>query len=156
MKKSAIISECGKYRYRLERTWDPEAPKLGFIMLNPSTADANEDDPTIRRCIGYAKSLSYGGIIVCNLFAYRATNPKDLLSAENPEGPNNFEHVYQMSQDAHIIILGWGNGGLVKKLKRPGYVELLANIYALKENKDGTPTHPLFLKGDLIPELYFF
>lgn len=96
MIKSAIISECGKYRYSLSRIWDENKANVLFIMLNPSTADGDVDDPTIRRCIGFAKSWGYGGIYVGNLFAYRATDPKELLKVENPIGFENIHHLMDM------------------------------------------------------------
>ena len=85
MIKSAEISPCGLYRYSLTRKWEAWKGTVNFIMLNPSTADAQEDDPTIRRCIGFAKAWGYGGIVVTNLFAYRATNPKELKKS--------FQHI---------------------------------------------------------------
>lgn len=96
MDKGAIISGCGKYRYSLWRTWDKKLPKVMFIMLNPSTADAYEDDPTIRRCINFAKSWGYGGIVVGNLFAYRATNPKKLILIDDPSGSANHHYLTHM------------------------------------------------------------
>ena len=83
---NAVISECGKYRYSLTRIWDESKPKVMFIMLNSSTANANNDDPTIRRCINFAKAWGFGDLYVCNIFAYRATNPQELLKVDNPFG----------------------------------------------------------------------
>ncbi len=84
--KEAVISDCGRYRYRLTRRWG-DGPLLSFIMLNPSTADAEVDDPTIRRCMGFARRDGYGGIVVGNLYAFRTTKPKALFAADNPLGP---------------------------------------------------------------------
>ena len=92
MKSDAVISDCGKYRYRLTRKWGYGRP-CGFIMLNPSTADALHDDPTIRRCVGFAKAWGCGALIVVNLFAVRATSPREMMRADDPVGPENKEHV---------------------------------------------------------------
>lgn len=89
MEKTAIISEDEKYRYQLSRCWDETKPRILFIMLNPSTADANIDDPTIRRVISFAKSWGYGGVYVGNLFAFRSTDPKGLKQIADPVGENN-------------------------------------------------------------------
>jgi hypothetical protein len=154
---SAFISECEKYRYELKRIWNESKPKVLFIMLNPSTADENIDDPTIRRCIGFAKSWNYGGILVGNLFAYRATKPKTLLNVDDPIGKDNLNHLKQMYNESEIIICAWGNGKIIKKLgKKFGndYKPLSCiydKIYYLELSKDGTPKHPLYLKKDLIP-----
>jgi hypothetical protein len=154
---SAFISECGKYRYELRRTWDESRPKVMFIMLNPSTADAEIDDPTIRRCVGFAKSWGYGGILVGNLFAYRATEPKTLLTVNDPIGRENLTHLKVMYNESDTAICAWGNGKLVEKLgKKFGedYKPLsgfLGRIYYLELANDGTPKHPLYLKGDLKP-----
>ena len=113
---TAILSDCGKYRYSLTRNWDSEKPKVLFIMLNPSTADADNDDPTIRRCINFAKYWGYGGLHVCNLFAYRATNPKELLHIDNPLGDQNIYHMKKLANEAEIIVCAWGNRIVLKKL----------------------------------------
>lgn len=93
MIKDAILSEDRKYRYILSRTWDETKPTVLFIGLNPSTADENEDDPTIRRCIIFAKSWGYGGLIMANLFAFRTTNPQGLYSEKNPVGSENDYYI---------------------------------------------------------------
>lgn len=109
MKKGAIISDCETYRYRLWRIWNENAAKIMWIMLNPSTANAEEDDPTIRRCIGFARNWGYGGIYVENLYAYRSTDPKELKTAADPEGPANRDHLISMMNDSEKIICAWGN-----------------------------------------------
>ena len=113
MKKSALISECGNYRYSLSRIWDESLPKLLFIMLNPSTADADNDDPTIRRCIGFAKGWGYGGIVVGNLYAYRSTNPMKLIFeasiGTDIVGPDNDRYLQEMSAQCSEIVFAWGS-----------------------------------------------
>lgn len=154
---SAFISECGQYRYELRRTWDESRPKVMFIMLNPSTADAEIDDPTIRRCVGFAKSWGYGGILVGNLFAYRATEPKTLLTVNDPIGRDNIEHIMELLKECEKVICAWGNGKLVervfKKMNKEykPFAENLKGLYYLELANDGTPKHPLYLKGHLKP-----
>lgn len=149
----ATISACGKYRYKLSRVWDKNLPKVLFIMLNPSTADANEDDPTIGRCIGFAKSWGYGGIMVGNLFAYRSTDPKQLLSVENPVGDENQKCVKEMQDECEIIVCAWGNAPVFPYESFTGFDERKAHY--LKITKKGYPAHPLYLKGDLKPKPYY-
>lgn len=149
----ATISACGKYRYKLSRVWDKNLPKVLFIMLNPSTADAKEDDPTIRRCIGFAKSWGYGGIMVGNLFAYRSTDPKQLLSVENPVGDDNNKSVSEMGEECKIIVCAWGNAPIFPFESFIGWDESKAHY--LKITKKGYPAHPLYLKSDLKPIPYY-
>lgn len=128
-----------------------------FIMLNPSTADSFEDDPTIRRCIGFAKSWEYGGIYVVNLFAYRATNPKDLLNAPDPIGQNNWRYIQQYTSVSEKIICAWGNHSIVKKISKkfPNYNPPVSKtLFCLGKNSKGDPKHPLYLKKNLKPILF--
>ena len=106
---TAEISPCGLYRYRLTRTWDAAAPALLFVMLNPSTADASEDDPTIRRCLGFARRERAGGLVVANLFAFRATDPKALEDAADPIGPDNARWIETcVRETSGPIVAAWG------------------------------------------------
>lgn len=108
MIRSAVISECGLYRYELRRVWDEQKPLCAWIMLNPSTADAEQDDPTIRKCIGFAQRWGCGGILIGNLFAFRATKPRDLWKADDPRGPNNEFHLERIIESTPALILAWG------------------------------------------------
>lgn len=153
---SAVISDCGKYRYSLTRIWDESKPKVMFIMLNPSTADGIKDDPTIRRCIGFAKSWGFGGLYVCNLFAFRSTNPKELLNTDNPFGDKNIWHTRQLLDKVEKVICAWGNEKIVDKICGKG--NSFENIYYaydklhfIELSKFGTPKHPLYLKSELKP-----
>ncbi|OPX46369.1 hypothetical protein CLHUN_01850 [Ruminiclostridium hungatei] len=153
MNKGAIIDETGKYRYLLWRIWDETKPLAVFIMLNPSTADAEEDDPTIRRCMNYARSWGYGGIKVVNLFAYRATNPKELTKVIDPVGPENHGHVIKAINGAEIVIAAWGTKGNYMSMQS-SIIQLLKTtpkLHYLGITKDGYPKHPLYLKADLKP-----
>lgn len=150
------ISSCGKYRYSLTRIWDISKSQVLFIMLNPSTADDKQDDPTIRRCINFAKLWGYGGIYVCNLFAFRTTNPKELLKTDNPFGDKNIWHIRRLVDRVDKVICAWGNRSILKKiLKGQNEINLIRfigeKIYVIDLSKDGTPKHPLYLKSNLIP-----
>ncbi|MEZ8990005.1 DUF1643 domain-containing protein [Vibrio sp. 10N.261.51.A3] len=150
MKKTARLSDCSTYRYELWRTWDESKPYAMFIGLNPSTADETEDDPTIRRCINFAKSWGYGGLCMANLFAYRATQPEDMKRATNPIGDENDETLTRLSKSAGVIVGAWGNDGVF--LNRSEDVRaLVPEINVLKVNKSGEPAHPLYLKSTLTP-----
>lgn len=161
MDKGAVISNNKKYRYSLRRIWDDSKPKIMFIMLNPSTADADLDDPTIRRCIGFAKSWGYGGIHIGNLFAYRSTNPKNLLSEKDPIGKHNKVFLDSMSMACEKVVCAWGNSLIVNTLfKKTGkdYLPLkgIKNLHYIDLCNDGTPKHPLYLKSDLLLKDYDF
>jgi len=160
LKTGAVISPCGQYRYRLWREWLGSTAKSAlFIMLNPSTADGSQDDPTIRRCVGYAKSWGYSRMEVVNLFAWRATSPKDLLAVRTPNDPvgcDNQEHIEEAAEEAAIIICAWGAHGqhlgqartMLDWLDSYGFTE---KAHALRLTKDGSPCHPLYLPADLKP-----
>lgn len=158
---SAVISDCGKYRYHLSRHFDMAATSgtCCFIMLNPSTADAMLDDPTIRRCIGYAKSLGCGNLEVVNLFAYRSTSPDVLygMSRDVAVGQDNDHHIIAAAALASPVICAWGNHGalfgrdqeVLKMLRERGVTPT-----ALKVSKTGQPGHPLYLKADARPVVF--
>jgi hypothetical protein len=149
--KGATISDCGKYRYNLWRIWDGEKEVVTFIGLNPSTADAEHDDPTIRRCINFAESWGYGGIYMVNLFAFRATEPKIMKSQDYPVGKENDEWIKQMVEESAIAIAAWGNHG--RHMRRDLAVKKLVGekLYCIAKTKRGNPNHPLYLKSDLTP-----
>lgn len=154
MIKKAFISGCNNYRYALDRIWDDTKPKIMFLMLNPSTADDSNDDPTIRRCIGFAKSWGYGGLHVGNLFAYRSTEPKNLLIAIDPIGEENKHYLNLMAGQCDKVVCAWGNSGIVKKLGHKFGTEYkplkeITNLHYIDLCNDGTPKHPLYLKSDL-------
>lgn len=151
----AVISDCGTYRYRLSRKWDASLPTLAWIMLNPSTADGVEDDPTIRRCIGYAEDWGYGSIVVGNLFALRATDPSELEAHPEPVGPENDDHLQAICEGADRVMVAWGtNGGLENRDQE--VVELLKGVQleALDTTQAGHPNHPLYQPSDAKPEPY--
>ena len=143
MKTNAIFSECRKYRYALWRVWDDSKPCIMFIGLNPSTADETEDDPTIRRCINYAKDWGYGGLCMGNLFAFRATDPNEMMSSEEPVGSENDDWLVKLSKNAGTVIAVWGNSGSYLDRSKL-VVDIVPNLMCLKVNKTGEPAHPLY------------
>ena len=150
MNKDARFSDCRKYRYALSRTWDPSRPYAMFIGLNPSTADEIEDDPTIRRCMIYAKDWGYGGLCMANLFGFRATKPKDMKRATDPIGPENDEWLVKLAGKAGIVVGVWGNDGAFMN-RSSEIVRILPNIKCLKQNVNGEPAHPLYQKKSAVP-----
>ena len=101
----ALVTE--KYRYRLWRIWDPTAPVMVWVLLNPSEANETKDDPTLRRCIGFAKRHRHGGVILVNLFALVSPSPRNLQSEADPIGPGNDEHVLWACRGSATIVAGW-------------------------------------------------
>lgn len=158
MTSSAIISECKKYRYRLERSWPEgnQSEKACFIMLNPSTADATQDDPTIRRCIGFAKSWGYGGLIVVNIFAYRCTKPIELWCQEDSIGKDNDGYILDAAKECNGAVAAWGSFAWKNRhsFVRNLLVKNKISLYCLGLTKGGAPKHPLYLRADLKPQLW--
>lgn len=150
----ADVSECGQYRYRLWRIWD-SAPLAGFIMLNPSTADADVNDPTILRCMDFARRWECGGIMVVNLFALRSPHPKDLERHADPVGPENDAWVFGEGKCCRPLIAAWGAGG--KLMARGARMQRLMRergiaLCHLGLTQDGYPKHPLARGKHRIPE----
>lgn len=144
----AELSECGEYRYRLSRIWDGAKRPLTFIMLNPSTADAEVDDPTIRRCMSFAEREKAGGIVVVNLYGYRATRPLDLFQATDPIGAGNDRALKRAAREAKSIVCAWGANA---PLNRVAYVRVLLDrhqLFCLGTTALGAPRHPLYLRRD--------
>lgn len=153
---SALISEDGLYRYELRRQIPQPVRwiKRGcFLMLNPSTADAETDDPTIRRCIGFGESFGWTELIVLNLFAFRATDPRDLLSAKDPIGDLNDDTIRCLEPGTQVIA-AWGAHKLAQKRAEDVLKILDRPVYALGATKSGAPRHPLYLKNSATPQLW--
>lgn len=150
--QAATLSSCETYRYSLSRDWDESLPRVNFVMLNPSTADAFDDDPTIRRCIGFARSWGFGSLVVTNLFALRATDPKTLHSHPNPVGPNNDKYLRHEALKSHMVVFAWGTNGMF--LYRDNAVKRMlvdSRPYAIRLTAGGHPSHPLYLPKNLVP-----
>jgi hypothetical protein len=148
--KAATISACGRYRYDLTRRWD-EGPLALWIMLNPSTADAEVDDPTIRRVAGFSRSWGMPGFTVVNLYALRATKPAHLLAADDPTGPDNGYTIRAHILTAAVIVGAWGAWWSSQRDRPPRYnVEGAVRdagrrLYCLGTTKGGEPRHPLYV-----------
>jgi hypothetical protein len=157
MKRNAVISDCGRYRYRLQRVWEPGRAFPLFVMLNPSTADAEVDDATIRSCVRLSKSWGYGGIEVVNLFAWRATDPADLMKAASPVGPLNDEYIRDALAYCDFALCAWGAHKLAVRRGQTvaGIVRDSKEFaHCLGTTKAGAPKHPLYIKTGTRPMLY--
>lgn len=147
---SAIISPCGLYRYRLERKVAEGARSACLIMVNPSTADGDQDDATIRKVRGFAERNDIGRVIVVNKLAYRATDVRDVAKAMDPIGPENDEHIAQAVRDADLTILAWGPVGKLPPYLRRRWLEVIAIaqrhrtvLHCIGTAQCGQPRHPL-------------
>lgn len=158
----AIFGPAGTadpHRYALWRTLNPLHPGylVVFCMLNPSTADATRNDPTIVRCINFAQAWGFGRILVVNLFAYRATDPRKLngLPPEQAIGPHNDQHILSAARDAHMFVAAWGNHGQLHN-RSAQVVDLLAGmqIHCLATTLANQPGHPLYLPKKGIPVIW--
>ena len=147
----ATFSECERYRYALWRQWN-DGPTVMWLMLNPSTADETDNDSTVERCQRRAITMGFGRMVVCNIFAYRATDPKDMLAAEDPIGPENDQAILEQAQKADQVICAWGNHGshlgrsraVVGLLRQAGIP-----LHCLELNVPGEPKHPLYVGYDV-------
>ena len=171
--KAAHFSPCGLYRYWLSRTWDESRPKVIFIGLNPSTADHEQDDPTIRRCRRFAKDYGAGGLVMVNLFAFRATDPKVMKAATDPVGPENDVWLLKLATDeydteigpmsegepgeSNLLVAAWGCGGgfqdrdraVQRLISSAGSEMRYLHLNCLGMTKGGYPRHPLYVKADM-------
>jgi hypothetical protein len=152
--KRASLSPCGRYRYRLSRTWDVSKISLAFVMLNPSTADSEFDDPTVRRCMSFARREGYGGIHIANLFALRTPSPAALWKAEDRIGGVEAERAIveaaELAKDTGApIVCAWGADArgrgsfTIEAMRSRG-----ARLVCLGKTRDGSPRHPLYVRGD--------
>ncbi|MBT8218993.1 MAG: DUF1643 domain-containing protein [Bacteroidia bacterium] len=144
MIRSAVISDDLLYRYMLTRCWQPEGRSVMFIGLNPSTADDRQDDPTIHKCIKFAKRWGYGSLVVTNLFAYRATDPKDLLNTTDPIGTENDAYILKKARQVDQIVCAWGNMGTLYN-RAQEVMSFIPTSSAIRINRTGQPSHPLYL-----------
>lgn len=148
--KGATFSDDRRYRYLLWRWWgDGSGQKCCFVMLNPSTADENVLDPTVTRCVGFAHGWGFSGIVVANIFALRATKPKELYRSTGPIGSKNDQAIAAAALQSACVVCAWGvHGGYMHRGEE--VKQLLANFepVCLGMTRDGYPKHPLYLKRD--------
>jgi hypothetical protein len=144
-----VISACGRYRYTLERSWANSPRYVLWIMLNPSTADGTTNDATIRRCLRYAKDWGFTGILVGNLYAFRATQPSELFTERAPIGPENDDALLELATRSQLIVCAWGQRGPHPSRRwhvlRDLGVARERQVHALRINDNGEPGHPLRL-----------
>lgn len=155
--RSAVISPDGKYRYHLRRGQPGGSRRVAtFVMLNPSTADHLVDDPTIRKCMGFARRWGCGEVRVVNLFAVRATDPRDMMAASDPVGEDNHMWVlravdatrdFYTPEDEGLVVCAWGTHGAYMGQDQTvlGWIEGICRPMALGITKDGQPRHPLYV-----------
>lgn len=150
----ATFTRCRRWRTLLWRRWDASRPAANFLMLNPSTADEFQLDPSCTRAREYARRWGYGSILITNLFAWRATDPEDMKSARDPVGRGNDAAILRAAREAKLVVCAWGNHGahlgrsqqVTKLLHRAG-----VDLHFLKMNGAGEPSHPLYLPSSLKP-----
>lgn len=159
-RRAAIISADQKYRYALVRDGLRDGTPghqyagrtVAFLMLNPSTADAQVDDPTIRRCMGFARTWGYDKLVVGNLFAYRATDPADLPDDDEAVGPENLEWLRRLVHESTLVIAAWGASP--KAAARAEEVNFHIPMHCLGLTKSGAPRHPLYVRADTKPTAF--
>jgi hypothetical protein len=150
----ATFSPCRRWRYLLWRRWDGKRPVANFLMLNPSTADEHQLDPTCSRARDYAERWGYGALIVTNVFGWRATDPGDMKAAKDPVGPGNDAAILRAAKESDLVVCAWGNHGGYRFRSREILEKLKAkhiSLHALRLNANGEPAHPLYLPGSLKP-----
>lgn len=157
LENDAVISDCGKYRYLLRRTWDHGKLRALLVMLNPSTADARQDDATIRSCVRLLSGLGYGSMEVVNVFGYRATDPGELLKADDPCGPKNEDIVRAAIERCDTVVVAWGAWPPAKAASvyiRNAIRASRPAMFCFGKTKSGAPKHPLYVKSGTALEAY--
>lgn len=157
LENDAVISDCGKYRYLLRRTWDFKKPRALLVMLNPSTADAHTDDATIRSCVRLLSGIGYGSMEVVNVFAFRATDPAELEKVEDPIGPQNADIMDNAIRRCDVVVFAWGAHEMAKERGRLIRSTVKASkpaVYCFGKTKQGDPRHPLYIKSGTTLEAF--
>lgn len=154
MKSTATFSPDGRYRYELTRDWSDSDPvkNLIFIGLNPSTADAYKDDPTIKSCIRLAKHWNYNKITMINLYAYRATRPKDMIAAKDRLDEENLVILKKYANERDTVVAAWGKN--CEPCMQTYAKELFPTLHCLGLNLDNSPKHPLYISTNTTLKIY--
>lgn len=154
MDRGAVFSPCGMYRYTLERRW-ADGPMLLWVLLNPSIADAQRDDPTNRRGIAFSRQWGFGACVFVNLFAFRSPSPSEMKAAWQPIGPENDSHILDQVEKADRIVVAWGIHGPHRNRDRD-VLALLSEqkLFCLGITQKGHPRHPLYMRGDTIHQKF--
>lgn len=148
-KRKAVFSKCELYRYSLEINWDDSKPLCQFIGLNPSTADEMKDDPTLRRVKGFARSWGYGGVVMTNLFAYRATDPREMREANEPIGRWNDGYLLEVAGRCKRTVCAWGNhGAFINRSYNVGRLLSATFLECFRLTKSKEPEHPLYMAAN--------
>ena len=154
METSAVLSPCRQYRYALWRKW-ADGPQVLFVMLNPSTADESVDDPTIRRCISFAKAWGFGSLSVGNLFALRTPNPGQLIEHSSPIGDENDQWLRKLQDSAALTVAAWGNSGRLNN-RSASVAQILSKPHTLGLTKIAEPRHPLYVHSATKPTQWHY
>lgn len=152
---SAVFSDCQRYRYQLREIWNPAGPLVLWLLMNPSVACVDYGDPTLRKTGTFARAWGYGGQLVGNVHAYRATDKKRLLELDDPVGPENDRMILEMAAEAKTVVLAYGQPPKALRARGAELVALLRHhpgLCHLRLAQDGTPVHPLYLPSTLRPE----
>jgi hypothetical protein len=153
----AKFSSCRRWRYLLWRCWDLSKPVANFLMLNPSTADEFQLDPSCKRARNYAERWGFGAVIITNIFGWRATDPEEMKAVRDPVGRGNDKAIVSAAREAKLVVCAWGNHGL----HRGRAEQVLALLHGhgtrlnyLRMNGCGQPAHPLYLPANLKPSAW--
>lgn len=160
MRRAAVISDNGKYRFALGRQWDEARPMITWVMLNPSTADAEQDDPTVRRCVSFSRRWGFGTLAIVNLFALRATDPKEVKRAVELDivtaiGPQCDAAIRENTSISSAVVVAWGSPGWAVPRAVQIWLDILAPLplpkVCLGVTDNGSPRHPLYVADDTRP-----
>jgi len=161
METFAIMSHDEKRRYSLSRVWEHKAKMVNFICLNPSTADAKNDDATVKKLIKFAKAWGCGGIKITNLFSVRSTNPDTIRYFPFKTDLDNNTYIESAAHTCDMIVFAWGNHGglqgleMIRRFDSGDLKRYRYKCYFLKKNKSGVPAHPLYLKDSTRPQRFY-
>jgi hypothetical protein len=157
LENDAVISDCGRYRYLLRRVWDFKKPRALVDMLNPSTADARMDDPTVKSVVRLTNALGFGSFEIANLYGWRETDPDALLACVDPVGPDNDQIVAAAISRCDVTICAWGAHKMAERRSR-AMIELVRSLrpsaFCFGKTKAGAPKHPLYIKTGTALESY--